>query len=307
MSLYYSTLNRSAEFSRSRLIAWVFQRLGVPKWGQIFVLVFFAACFVFYQLLNSISKKVDTGFTDTNQKIGNTNRDLMQKLESTEARLNSRIDGVLQDLVNKVLKGVDHDVSLGRSEDAKAKIQMASFLISLAAKNKLKAPANFFTDAVLALDDIASAKPTRVVLYNLNQMRVELATYRSAIQQPPKLPSNFEVTREARSVPPPPLITLQNLFRWSGPPGGEFLRSLAPGSATIVGGAFGDGTQTLDNIKWIGTVFVNCHIRYRGGFLSLQNVVFVNCTFEVANTPKGYEVADLIALQRPEIIVRAPS
>jgi hypothetical protein len=54
-------------------------------------------------------------------------------------------------------------------------------------------------------------------------------------------------------------------------------------------------SQTLDGIHWHDITFVGVHIIYRGGDLDLQNVRFVNCTFEVpTRTPQNSRVERFI-------------
>ena len=38
----------------------------------------------------------------------------------------------------------------------------------------------------------------------------------------------------------------------------------------------------LDNVDGKNATFVNCTLRYLGGKLTLENVRFINCTFQVA-------------------------
>ena len=53
-------------------------------------------------------------------------------------------------------------------------------------------------------------------------------------------------------------------------------------------------TQTLDGIVWEGGVFNKCHIIYKGGFLRLNNVRFIDCTFEIEKTPKGAKFGEAV-------------
>ena len=52
-----------------------------------------------------------------------------------------------------------------------------------------------------------------------------------------------------------------------------------------------DASQTLDGTHWLGVTFVNMRIRYKGGEVELQNVRFINCTFEFSNDPRAVEFA----------------
>jgi hypothetical protein len=39
------------------------------------------------------------------------------------------------------------------------------------------------------------------------------------------------------------------------------------------------------------TIFKNCHIKYRGGTITLVSVFFDNCTFDITNNERGKELA----------------
>jgi hypothetical protein len=61
----------------------------------------------------------------------------------------------------------------------------------------------------------------------------------------------------------------------------------------------------LDGIHWHDIVFIGAHIIYYGGDLDLQNVRFVNCTFEI-RTPEQPPVRanrflDYAALQETQL------
>jgi len=81
-------------------------------------------------------------------------------------------------------------------------------------------------------------------------------------------------------------------------PGGES-RHLFVESSFIHG-----GTQVLDGIAWDHDVFVESHIQYRGGEVSLGAVQFVNCTFEIVDSPRGDRVIDLAILGGPLVSIQ---
>lgn len=53
-------------------------------------------------------------------------------------------------------------------------------------------------------------------------------------------------------------------------------------------------TVILDNLYAKKVVFENAHIIYRGGPVTLDDVYFLNCTFEIENHAKGQEMAKKI-------------
>jgi hypothetical protein len=68
-------------------------------------------------------------------------------------------------------------------------------------------------------------------------------------------------------------------------------------------GDFADSTQTLDGFRWINSTFVRFKIRYDGGEVELQNVRFVDCTFELPNDTRGNAVAAAIANLSPKLLI----
>jgi len=56
--------------------------------------------------------------------------------------------------------------------------------------------------------------------------------------------------------------------------------------------------ETLDGVHWRNVTFIGTRLRYEGGALDLQNVRFVRCTFGLATTTLGAQLADAIALGR---------
>ena len=55
-------------------------------------------------------------------------------------------------------------------------------------------------------------------------------------------------------------------------------------------------SQTLDGIRWRNVTFVGTRLIYGKGPLDLENVHFVNCTFELPPDDRGARLADAIAL-----------
>ena len=64
-----------------------------------------------------------------------------------------------------------------------------------------------------------------------------------------------------------------------------------------------NGTQQLDGLKFVNMVFVNMHIVYYGGPVLLDNVKFVDCTFEFSPNKYGEQLANGVALALPHISI----
>jgi hypothetical protein len=60
-----------------------------------------------------------------------------------------------------------------------------------------------------------------------------------------------------------------------------------------------DGDVELDNYHAKNIIFRNIHIMYRGGPVQLENVYFVNCTFEIVRQPSGVEFAEKVLEPTP--------
>ena len=64
-----------------------------------------------------------------------------------------------------------------------------------------------------------------------------------------------------------------------------------------------NGTQKLDGMTWINVVFSHMVIQYTGGYVALQNVKFVDCTFELTDSAQGDTFANFVALELPELTI----
>ena len=80
-------------------------------------------------------------------------------------------------------------------------------------------------------------------------------------------------------------------------PYGQTLR--AAFSQSVIEG----GTHVLDGITWVHDTFIGSHIRYRGGPVSLQYVLFINCTFEVPDNPRGDRLVNLAISESPQLTI----
>jgi hypothetical protein len=72
----------------------------------------------------------------------------------------------------------------------------------------------------------------------------------------------------------------------------------------IQGAVLVTSSQTLDDFVWEDVVFVGTRIRYKGGPLTLKNVRFVDCTFDVPSS-KGAPVLNYAMTGAPELTVGA--
>jgi hypothetical protein len=134
--------------------------------------------------------------------------------------------------------------------------------------------------------------------------RIVLAEYRSSLEPAPLIPDDRTALAASRKLAlcshtRTGAFFLSVVDGYGLPKGADFF---APPSQvlandiwvedlTLVGGA-----QTLDGIHWSDVMFIRSHLSYQGGELELRNVRFVNCTFEIAKSGRGENVARYITL-----------
>ncbi len=184
-----------------------------------------------------------------------------------------------------------------------------------------KAPATpeFFKQVSDVINSVSPRQPELSTKFY--QLRVGLATYRSAINPAPSLPKQsaelpttghtFTLTMAlypaSTSIvlsPPKPVVIEGNgagIDCTSMKPGQEIFipatRSLDQNPVTVRDLILVGATQTLDYITWENITFINTHIKYLGGSVRLRNVSFVNCTFDLPSNNSGQQVAKYAALE----------
>jgi hypothetical protein len=62
--------------------------------------------------------------------------------------------------------------------------------------------------------------------------------------------------------------------------------------------------QALDGFSWRNIVFVNSQISYKGGPVILDNVTFVNCTFETGRNDEGIKLLQYAALDENTLEIK---
>ncbi len=172
-------------------------------------------------------------------------------------------------------------------------LKKARALFSDAQEHKVSAPADIFASAIENLSEIENSTPeaTRAAGPVINDLRVLLANYRSALQTIPDLDAPFH----GSPVRTPTEISHQSIKGGSpaianAHPAGQL--ALLVSDVRIINPAF----QLLDGIRWRDVVFVDTSIEYYGGPVELTNVRFINCDFIVhagANATRFLEYAAL--------------
>src|ERR1700676_2418300 len=62
--------------------------------------------------------------------------------------------------------------------------------------------------------------------------------------------------------------------------------------------------QILDGFTWRNVVFINSHISYKGGPVILDNVTFLNCTFQTERNDEGIRLLQYAALDENNLQVK---
>jgi hypothetical protein len=66
---------------------------------------------------------------------------------------------------------------------------------------------------------------------------------------------------------------------------------------------FVGASQTLDGIHWENVIFINTRVKYLGGEVALNKVLFVNCTFELPQGPRGEKIANYVAQDFQTVLI----
>jgi hypothetical protein len=250
-------------------LAWLSRSLGIPPWGQVLILALIAVGWWFHSSLGAID----------------------QRMAAHDTKLQLLPLEISKDLLSQA----QVDTKLGRIERAERITEIASSIIAKASVDKLPASADYFKGTVEALNSIYSGTPpdspagysNSGLFMAVQQARLMLADYRSSLEPAPvatKETKNFENSYQASSGEQfisPQRMTL--VFTGKEMIGSPIERSLSNNikvsNAVLAtpNGAY----QILDGIHWKNVTFVGARIKYQGGDIDLENVRFVNCTFDV--------------------------
>ena len=222
------------------------------------------------------------------------------------SQTDAKLEHLRADLIKEVISEGKKLAAQKQFADAVDASEAAAILTEVARENHSPADPQFFRDAIQKVNYVESvSEGPSVLAHPVYQVRVALASYRSALETPPSLPNT------AKNVHKP--LTEQQLlhqmarsntvYHWSGDPGVPFfileypVASLATASE-IDNGVFADGWMTLDGFRLIGTTFINTHITYNGGVTELKGVKFVNCTFSIVPNARGVALTEYITLAK---------
>jgi len=222
--------------------------------------------------------------------------------------LNGKISQLPTTLSTQLIEQSRKFAGSGSPEDAARSLNLAAALITSLKTNKTKVSPGYFAQISIQLQEMASESQPAIVRNSAHTALTYLADYKTAIQSVPDLSGpkkeierSFQTAVSTRTnvkilfgVSVFPVYVHGDLFDTT-PPLKLSNNIVIEGPAVFVG-MVPDASQTLDGVHWLGGVtFVNMLIRYNGGEVELQNVNFVNCRFEIANTQSGNLLAFNIA------------
>lgn len=249
---------------------------------------------------------ISSKFSDVGTRIG--------KVEASVKVLASQQSDKTKDLIKELLSEATSNAVKGDSDVAIKAAKAASVFVNVAKRNRNMASPDFFQNSVAALNAAAlHAAPQSELSDELLKTRIAIAEYRSALEPSPA----NGATLDFRPVRPGESASIIS----AAPSGFSNINFLLEGDTTSAirlappltgklaegiffeNGVIKGGTQTLDGIHWRNAVFIDTHIRYGGGEVELQNVRFVNCTFEVPQNTRGIQVADYAALAAPYLTI----
>lgn len=159
----------------------------------------------------------------------------------------------------------------------------------------------FITDAYVSLVRIKQVAPSLAGVSHSSFL--QLAHLRSALEGVPSVQYQPQGCKPIRGI----IRMSHNNFDFGvGSPCG-FVLAPGPGGEpshlSVENSFIHGGTQVLDAIAWDHDVFVESHIEYRGGEVWLNSVQFINCTFEIVDSPRGDRVIDLAILGGPPLSI----
>jgi hypothetical protein len=192
----------------------------------------------------------------------------ISRVETAVRIIGAKQGGDTKTLIDEALTAANRASSAGRAESAKSILDYANRLLKEQEALKTPAPQQFFDSALDSLQALGKSPALRESVYSGT---VQLAEYRSALAE---RPSNLVVPLSG--------VQIGELRK-----NGSFLQlkdSFFFGPYALFSGL---GRNAIDGMILDNVVFENMTITYHGGPLVLHNVRFINCRFEVPDSPSG--------------------
>jgi hypothetical protein len=237
----------------------------------------------------------------------------ISRVETAVRIMGAKQGGDTKTLIDEALTVAKNASDSGHSDDAKVAMDIANRLLQEQELSREPATQQFFDSTVQKYQSLGK---TPALADSALDATVRLAQYRSAVTPPP---SNYVAL-----VFTYPVESQLRLFHNTKLVMGNFDVSKVPGDAfvmqpednplhdidvpktskpLIMSGFLVGGRQTLDDIQWSGVTFVDMRVKYNGGYLSLNNVRFINCTFDVPPSKHASRFVEYAALAQSSLTI----
>jgi hypothetical protein len=273
----------------SGLAGWAVDRLGIHPWGQVLIVLLLI--------------------------VGGGLVTWLRSVDGHLTQIDTKIEVMPLQISRDLLSQAKADVTTGALDRAIQATGAVSALISQATVRRLPAKPDYFLGAVADLNIIRNASDSSnwpekpKLIERVATTRVVLANYRSALEAPPAPSKKDASLEESYSVKQKSTVDQAtfNAVTIKAPPVQQFfvspfVRRLSD-EIVIEYLNFDGGIQVIDGIHWGHVVFLNTLVKYEGGELELNNVRFINCTFQLDDGVRGRRVADYVALGQSQLLI----
>jgi hypothetical protein len=207
-------------------------------------------------------------FAKLDERIGSLDKHI-QKVEIAVKIVAAKQGGDTKTIIDEALSVAKNASDAGRTESAKAILEIANRLLTEQKASRGTAPQEFFDNAIKNYQKLQKSPELADSAWDGSTKLVE---YRSAISQ---VPTGLEVHIGEMGQRGPFRYLKDSLI--SGP------------SAIAIGTEKG---FVLDGFYLDNVVFQNANIIYHGGPVVLQNVRFVNCKFDVRKSSQSEQLLE---------------
>lgn len=193
-----------------------------------------------------------------------------QKLNDIDENQRKLLPGLLQEFLKKS--------SAGKPQELRRQLLLAQGLLKTAAKQRILSDPQQLSRVGHMLRELEAKNATQKPL--VWETLTELINYRSALN--------------ARFYPAPQIPgAIARTIAIKAGPGVRF---------TVSRSVLVNFEQALDGGVWKDVIFRNCLIKYDGGPVSLENVYFEDCRFQLAPSPNGETFSEvLLASNAPSV------
>lgn len=209
---------------------------------------------------------------------------------NTLARIETEILSLQKSQAQNLLHSAEEQAKAGDTAGASSSVLQAADLVQKFSNARTPAPASFFAESVQTLNHLNA---NGVRHEDINIALMHLAEYRSKLSPSPSLAGGISIES--------PLTASQFVERLQGK--ASVIIAAVPdmqfviGPANVVNVVFVGGAQTLDGLTLKNVTFFGTKISFAGKAPAvLDQVVFINCTFEGAFRPEANPLLEYAAL-----------